>query len=275
MLLLGARCRDREVSSIVFVRRGKRQNIDWRSFMDGLGELVAGKGSGFCHWGRWRLHRFVCRSAPAWVPVESTVVESRMCLSTISIGLWLGLMVPAFAADDGAVETAPAAADADKAWAKNREELAALVKGASLIVRGEVLTTRDDVEAEGRVTKLAIVVRESFVGSSKEGAVVELELALGGAISGDTQTQPVPVRGYSVVVFSGENGKVLENGVFLVEGGYIWRPAREGVLMSPRLQRDWGEVADPIGDYRVFRIEDLRARADERNAHGANASKGR
>ena len=111
------------------------------------------------------------------------------------------------------------------------------------------------------MTVVAVVVDEVYRGSFSAGAVVEIEIPLGGPVSGDRSSRPVPVRGYEIVAFLDGHQDVVDGGIFLVEGGYAWRPNRQGVLYSPRLQRDWEEVIDPIGEYDVFSMVALQQAA--------------
>ena len=157
----------------------------------------------------------------------------------------------------------PAGIDVDSAWGELDGVLEDLSSRAAFVYRGEVLTTREDIAGPGPVTKVAIVVDETMRGSTPPGSLVELLVPLEGPIAGDRPLRPVPVRGYNVLVFADEAGELLEGGMFIVEGGYAWRSTRRGVLMSPRLQRDWSEVIDPIGDYDVFHLDEIRSAAEE------------
>jgi hypothetical protein len=158
----------------------------------------------------------------------------------------------------------PKGIDDDSAWGELDAVLADLASRSSEVYRGEVLTTREDIAGPGPVTKMAIVVDETMRGSAPPGALIELLVPLQGPIAGERPQRPVPVRGYEVLVFTDSAGDLLEGGMFLIEGGYAWRSTRRGVLMSPRLQRDWEEAIDPIADYEVFSIEEVRA-ATERS----------
>ena len=158
----------------------------------------------------------------------------------------------------------PAGVDVDVAWGELDEVLSDLTARSAGVFRGEVLTTREDIAGPGPVTKMAIVVDETMRGNTPPGALVELLMPLEGPIAGERPLRPVPVRGYEVLVFTDDTGALIEGGLFLIEGGYAWRSTRRGVLMSPRLQRDWDEVIDPIADYEVFSIEEIRA-ATERS----------
>jgi hypothetical protein len=162
----------------------------------------------------------------------------------------------------------PVGVDVDSAWAELGGVLEDLSDRSANVYRGEVLTTREDIVGVGPVTKVAIVVDETLRGPTQPGALVELYVPLEGPISGDRPQRPVPVRGYEVLVFADESGALLEGGMFIVEGGYAWRSTRRGVLMSPRLQRDWGEVIDPIGDYDVFHLDEIRGATERSGFNG-------
>lgn len=163
----------------------------------------------------------------------------------------------------------PSGVDVESAWGELDGVLEGLADRASSVYRGEVLTTREDIAGVGPVTKVAIVVDETFRGATEPGALVELYVPLEGPIAGDRPLRPVPVRGYEVLAFVDSSGALLEGGMFIVEGGYAWRSTRRGVLMSPRLQRDWSEVIDPIADYDVFHLDEVRAATERSGFQGA------
>lgn len=171
----------------------------------------------------------------------------------------------ALAAPDGPVleYREPSGVDVEAEWDALSESLADVVDGSKSAFRGEILTTREAVGGTGPMTIVAVVVDEVYRGGLVPGSVVEVEIPLGGPVSGDRPTRPVPVRGYEIVAFLDDHRDVVQGGVFLVEGGFAWRPNREGVLFSPRLQRDWEDVIDPIGEYDVYSMDDLRDAARE------------
>ena len=169
----------------------------------------------------------------------------------------------------------PAGVDVEAKWGALPEELADVVGASSTSFRGEILTTREAVGGPGPMTVVAVVVDEVFRGSITAGSVVEIEIPLDGPVSGDRSTRPVPVRGYEIVAFLDNHRDVVEGGVFLVEGGFAWRPNREGVLYSPRLQRDWEEIIDPIGEYDVFSMAQVRDAAARDSARQRRSRGGR
>jgi hypothetical protein len=172
----------------------------------------------------------------------------------------------------------PSGVDVEAEWNALPEALADVVEASSVSFRGEILTTRESVGGPGPMTIVAVVVDEVYQGSFSAGAVVEIEIPLGGPISGDRPNRPVPVRGYEIVAFLDGHHDVVNGGIFLIEGGYAWRPNREGVLYSPRLQRDWEDVIDPIGEYDVFSMADLQQAATAgagRAAHARRFRRGR
>lgn len=152
----------------------------------------------------------------------------------------------------------PSGVDVEAEWDALSESLVGVVDASTSAFRGEILTTREAVGGTGPITIVAVVVDEVYRGALAQGSVVEVEIPLGGPVSGDRPTRPVPVRGYEIVAFLDNHRDVVHGGVFLVEGGFAWRPNREGVLFSPRLQRDWEDVIDPIGEYDVYSMDDLR-----------------
>ena len=172
----------------------------------------------------------------------------------------------------------PSGVDVEAEWDALPEALADVVESSSVSFRGEILTTRESVGGPGPMTVVAVIVDEVYQGSFSPGAVVEIEIPLGGPISGDRPNRPVPVRGYEIVAFLDLHKDVVDGGIFLVEGGYAWRPNRQGVLYSPRLQRDWEEVIDPIGEYDVFPMAELREAATagtRRSAHSRRLRRSR
>jgi hypothetical protein len=174
--------------------------------------------------------------------------------------LVLTVALPTLASANGEIEYRQApGVDVEAEWGALEADLTKVSAGASYVFSGEILTTREDVGGAGPVTVVAIVVDESLRGSVSSGSVVEVEIPLQGPVSGDRPALPVPVRGYDIVVFLDESGDVVEGGLFLLEGGFAWRPNRSGVLLSPRLQQDWEEIIDPIADYDVFTLDTIRS----------------
>jgi hypothetical protein len=174
--------------------------------------------------------------------------------------LVLTAALPALASANGEIEYRQApGVDVEAEWGALEADLTKVSAGASYVFSGEILTTREDIGGAGPVTVVAIVVDESLRGSVSSGSVVEVEIPLRGPVSGDRPALPVPVRGYDIVVFLDEAGDVVEGGLFLLEGGFAWRPNRSGVLLSPRLQQDWEEIIDPIADYDVFTLDTIRS----------------
>jgi hypothetical protein len=169
----------------------------------------------------------------------------------------------------------PAGVDVEAEWDSLPEVLADVVDASSSSFRGEILTTREAVGGPGPMTIVAVVVEEVYRGSFSAGSVVEIQIPLEGPVSGDRPTRPVPVRGYEIVAFLDNHQDLVQGGVFLVEGGFAWRPNREGVLYSPRLQRDWEEVIDPIGEYDVFSLADLREAAGRDADRSRRSRRGR
>jgi|GEM_PF-6330856 len=189
------------------------------------------------------------------------------------IGLLASL--PALALAEDVEYREPAGVDADAEWEALPDELTAVVAESTYAIRGEILTTREDIGGPGPMTVAAIVVDEWIRGDGNVGAVVEIEIPLDGPISGDRPARPVPVRGYNVIVFLDEAGDMVDGGLFLVEGGFAWRPNRAGVLLSPRLQRDWEDIIDPIGEYDVFALADVRTAAEARRSPTTSGRKAR
>jgi hypothetical protein len=174
--------------------------------------------------------------------------------------LVLTVALPTLASANGEIEYRQApGVDVEAEWGALEADLTKVSAGASYVFSGEILTTREDVGGAGPVTVVAIVVDESLRGSVSSGSVVEVEIPLQGPVSGDRPALPVPVRGYDIVVFLDESGDGVEGGLFLLEGGFAWRPNRSGVLLSPRLQQDWEEIIDPIADYDVFTLDTIRS----------------
>ncbi len=169
----------------------------------------------------------------------------------------------------------PAGVDVEAEWEALPSELSRVSDQSAVVLRGEILTTREDIGGPGPVTVVAIVVDEVLRGDATNGSVVEIEMPLDGPISGDRPANPVPVRGYDVVVFLDEDGDVVDGGIMLVEGGYAWRPSRSGVLLSPRLQRDWEDIIDPIGEYDVFSMDEIRSASAQRRTGTSNSRRSR
>lgn len=187
----------------------------------------------------------------------------------------LSLPAVSAAAPDEVVYREPAGVDVEAEWAALPDEMAELSEEATHVLRGEILTTREDIGGPGPMTVVAVVVDDAYRGTVSPGSVVELEIPLEGPISGDRPSRPVPVRGYDVAVFLDETGALLDGGMFLIEGGFAWRPNRAGVLLSPRLQRDWEAIVDPIGDYDVFSLDDLEAAGRARRGPSASQRRSR
>lgn len=178
-------------------------------------------------------------------------------------------------ASDEVVYHQPAGIDVEAEWDALEGDLDAVMTRAAYGIRGEILTTREDIGGAGPVTVVAVVVDEVLRGNVSNGAVVEVEVPLDGPISGDRPSHPVPVRGYDVIVFLDPHGDVVPGGLFLVEGGFAWRPSRPGVLFSPRLQQDWEDVIDPISDYDVYTLDAMRSAANSRRGPAANGRRAR
>jgi len=180
--------------------------------------------------------------------------------------------LPTLASANGEIEYRQApGVDVEAEWGSLEADLTKVSAEAAFVFSGEILTTREDIGRPGPVTVVAVVVEESLRGSVASGSVVEVEIPLHGPVSGDRPALPVPVRGYEIVVFLNEGGDVVEGGLFLLEGGFAWRPNRSGVLLSPRLQQDWEENIDPIADYDVFTLDTIRSVTASRRTGTASA----
>lgn len=153
----------------------------------------------------------------------------------------------------------PFGIDADAAWEDAAASLADLVERADRVLVGEILTTRELLGARGRSTSVSVVVDETLRGPDAVGGVLDIEVPLDGALSGEAPRRAPPVRGDVVILFLGEDGRLIdEDAVFVIEGGFAWRPRRRGVMSSPSRQRDWGALADPIGEYDVLAMSAIR-----------------
>jgi hypothetical protein len=179
----------------------------------------------------------------------------------------LSLALPSMAAASEPVSySEPVGVDAEAEWASLGGELQELASASMTVVRGDILTTREDVAGFGPVTVVAIVVDEVMQGDMAVGGVVDVAVPLQGPVSGERSMMSNPVRGYEVIAFLDHRGDLVEDGLFVMEGGFAWRPNRPGLMLSPRLQQDWDQVIDPIGDYDVYTVDAVRNAAAARDA---------
>ncbi len=127
------------------------------------------------------------------------------------------------------------------------------------VVRGEVLTTREGLNTQGRAEVLTLLVREPLRGALHAGDVLEIPISFADAVSSDGPRTYRGVRGYDVIAFLDDQGAIVDGeALYVVEGGFGWRARAPGVMMRPRLDRDWVHEIDPTGDYEVVPLSWVR-----------------
>ena len=60
------------------------------------------------------------------------------------------------------------------------------------------------------------------------------------------------------MIFIDAHKRVVDNGMFVLEGEYAWRNKRPDVFLNPRYDRDWS-MESPIPDYVMFSMSEVKA----------------
>ena len=110
-----------------------------------------------------------------------------------------------------------------------------------------------------------------------ERVILSVDEALRGK-AGDVFELTIPVRpgqgspasaveGYQVVVFV-DRGQELIDGraLFYVQAGQLWRNRRDGVFLRPSADRDWVSSIDPMVDYTIYPLDEVRQQARKRRS---------
>jgi hypothetical protein len=143
-------------------------------------------------------------------------------------------------------------------------ELATFARLTTSALRGEVLTSRSEFVDGVRLEVLTMLVSETLRGPRRPGDVLELRVPLRGAMSGELSDTYRSVQGYEILIFVDDSGYMVhEDAMYVMEGGFGFRARDPDHLLRPRMDHDWVRSIDPVEDYSVVTIHQVREVLEE------------
>jgi len=147
------------------------------------------------------------------------------------------------------------AVDTEALRAADRAQLARFASRAELVVVGNVIATRPDTQTANQAQIVTLFIEERIRGEAI--GMVEFSVPL---VYIEGETRPPVIEGYRLLVFLGSaNALVDDVGLYYIEAGHAWRNRRDELFLRPSADRDWVDSIDPIVDYVVIPLAEVRA----------------
>ncbi len=192
------------------------------------------------------------------VALLAALLSQPLHASALAPELWSS-PPPPVGADEGLPSGGLDPVERQELVAETQAELDLFSRRAALVIRGEVLTSRQEWLDGVRIEVLTVIVDEALRGDGRKGDIVELRAPLRGAMSGDVTDTYRSVRGYELLLFADPSGYMVdEDAIYVMEGGFGFRARRPGLLMRPRMDHDWVHDIDPVSDYSVVTVQQVQ-----------------
>jgi hypothetical protein len=134
------------------------------------------------------------------------------------------------------------------------ETLQRYAKASRSVVVAEIVTMRNVQSNLGQDREAEVIVEKWLRGEGDIGQTIYVPY---NAPFIEEQWNTVPgkvVRGYPVLIFLDNQGRVLEgNAIFFFDGTYVWRNKRPTLFLNPTYDREW-VTQNPYDDYVVIPI---------------------
>ena len=138
--------------------------------------------------------------------------------------------------------------------------------GSRYVIIGEIVTLRNLESNLGLDREAEVIVKEWIRG---EGVSPQTIFIPHNApfVEGAWETVPGKVvRGYPVLIFLDNQGRVLEgNAIFYLDGENLWRNKRPTLFLNPRYDREWVQQ-NPYDDYLVIPMSRVKYWLNEQKA---------
>ena len=135
------------------------------------------------------------------------------------------------------------------------ETLQRYAKTSRYVFVGEIVTMRNVESNMGQDRDAEVIVQKWLRGEGDSGQTIFVPY---NAPFVKEQWETVPgkvVRGYPVLIFLDNQGRVLEgNAIFFYDGKYVWRNKRPALFLNPNYDREWLEEQNPYDDYVVIPV---------------------
>ena len=134
------------------------------------------------------------------------------------------------------------------------ETLQRYARASRSVVVAEIVTMRNVESNLGQDREAEVIVEKWLRGKGDTGQTIYIPYNAP-FVKGQWNTVPGKVvRGYPVLIFLDNQGRVLEgNAIFFFDGNYIWRNKRPNLFLNPSYDREWVSQ-NPYDDYVVIPI---------------------
>lgn len=147
------------------------------------------------------------------------------------------------------------AVDTAALQAQDRAQLADLASRAKLVAVGKVIATRPDTQTANQAQIVTLFIEEKMRGEAI--GMVEFSVPL---VYVAGEARPPVIEGYKLLVFLNGSSSLLDGtGLYFIEAGHAWRNRRDEVFLRPSADRDWTDSIDPLIDYTVIPLAEVRA----------------
>jgi len=135
------------------------------------------------------------------------------------------------------------------------ETLQRYAKASRSVIVGEIITMRNVESNLGQDREAEVIVEKWLRGTGGVGQTIFIPY---NAPFIEEEWSTVPgkvVRGYPVIIFLDNQGRVLEgNAIFFYDGKYLWRNKRPALFLNPSYDREWVDQ-NPYDDYVVIPVK--------------------
>lgn len=190
---------------------------------------------------------------------------------------WLWLMVAAALAQDDSKPQGPedivlpyeTAVDTAALQQQDRAQLVDLADRASLVVLGNVIATRPDAQTANQAQIVTLFIEEKLRGEAV--GMVEFSVPL---VYVAGEARPPVIEGYKLLVFLNSSNSLLDGtGLYYIEADHAWRNRRDEVFLRPSADRDWTNGIDPLVDYTVLPLAEVRSAVAGKPGRARNTDK--
>lgn len=142
---------------------------------------------------------------------------------------------------------------------QDRAQLQRFLDGATTVAIGKVIASRPDaLSPQAQIVSLLIEERLRGDAGADTAGILEIAVPLVRGRSGQGEA-PV-IEGYRLLVMLDRRGALVEDAaLYLVQADHLWRNRSDAVFLRPGADREWTEEIDPLQDYVVLPLADVRA----------------